>query len=182
MKSLQGDDKCYEYYQQGPCEQDEVVTYDIKTENAVCSLDKCLKKNQESFSDRSISQQDFHRVSGYKDINESLPQNVEEDELFDSEQQISKNNFKQIAELKGKSYAPLNGDGECYKLGSSSICSEYGDQSRFVVDQNIHVPKCSTTNLQLHIIGGTNNCNLDHNGQCKKSVVVMKNQNKYVYS
>ena len=114
-----------------------------------------MEKNQESFDKKTI---------------------LGSNEMFNSNQRTSKKRFKQIAGRKGKSYAPLNGDGECYKLGSSSICHEYGAQSRFVVDQNIHVPKCSSGNSQLQLINGRLTCNINDKGECKPSVHIAKDK------
>lgn len=140
------------------------------TGNAVCSFDKCYQENRKSVSKRSITERDLHHVGRYKDTNKSSFRNMDEGELLDSKAQIDEKRFKRAAEPKRKSYAPLGGDGACYKLSSSSICTEQGEQSRYVVDVISHVPKCSMGNLRLQLISPASLCNVDHTNKCAQSI------------
>lgn len=173
MKYLQSDDKCYEYYQKGPCGDNEVITYDTQTGKAICSIDKCFQENTESFK-KSSTERDLHSVQQY-DSDKTQMKNSDESDTINSKRQV----VKETTERKEKSYAPLRGDGPCHKLGSASICNDYGVHSRYVVNRISHTPECSTSLFQLQIVNPPVLCNLNSKGNCAQSIVIQKSSRKF---
>lgn len=69
-----------------------------------------------------------------------------------------------------KFYAPMNGTGECFRLGSAVPCESTDNDIFFKLDINLHFPRCSKSSLQLFLIDGSPGCKVDEKNNCREEV------------
>lgn len=69
-----------------------------------------------------------------------------------------------------KYYAPMNGTGKCFKLGTAEPCESVDISIVFTLDSNLHLPRCFKKSLQLFLIGGSPGCKVDENNNCREEV------------
>lgn len=69
-----------------------------------------------------------------------------------------------------KYYAPMNGTGNCFRLGSAEPCESKDNDIYFKLDVNLHFPRCAKSSLELFLIGGIAGCKVDENNNCREEV------------